>query len=175
MGAVILMKEIYISLDEEKTIRDYMWSVDEENMENGNRELHIFPKMAGLFGKGTKENPMPEKVQFIQNGCSYGPDFNYSNVIFDIGDLFDQDAIDHDASDIGNYSEVRSSAIDDFKNSNGIDDIDEMSEEMKEKLQKQVDEWVQNAVEYDESIVRSNIKEEISDIDKGIVYKIIWT
>ena len=172
----INMQEIWISLNEEMTLRDFMWSVDENNMENGNRELHIFPGHAKFYEKGIiPENPLPVKVQFVQNGCSYGPDFNYKSVsIFDIKDLFDQNTIENDAPDIGNYSEVRSDAIDDFKNTHEIDDIDDISDEMKKELEDYIEEWVQTAVEYDENVARGAVLDEIVDEEKGIKYYIVW-
>jgi len=169
------MKEIYVAMDREKVLRDYMWSVDEENMENGSRQLHIFPGRANE-DFGTEENPMPCTIQFVQAGNSYEPDFDYGSIsVFDVSDLFDQDAIERDCgNNIGDYGQTRSDAIDDFKESNNIDDIDEISEEMKKKMEKQVDEWIENAVEYDEGVARSAMLDEITDEEKKIKYIILW-
>lgn len=168
--------QLFISLNREDVLRNYLWSVDVENMENGSRELHIFPRAAEIFGQGTRDNPFTAKIMYIQNGCSYGPNFDYNAVsIFDVSELFDQSIIGCDAPDIGNYSDVRSDAVIEWKMEHDIHgDVDELSVSRLASLDRFVTEYVENAVEYDREVAKSAMLDKIVDENKDIEYIIMW-
>jgi hypothetical protein len=174
------MKEIYISLSRESVLRNWEWAHDEENQENGSRELHIFPYQIAFYGTGAKDNPQHEKIQFIQSGNSYGPNFDYSGVsIYDIDDMFDVNDLDVCSPDF-NYSECRYEARKDLAERNNIEFeiveenyLDENWEHY-ETVDKIEDKWVQTAVRYNHDCASGALKNELVDEEKGIVYKIVW-
>lgn len=192
------MKEIYISLSREDVLRNWEWAHDEENQENGSRELHIFPALIEFVGarRGSKDDPQHEKFHFIQSGNYYGPDFDYSKIsIYGIDDMFDEDKnSDFKYCDF-NYSEVRWEARKDFaerhvnKLTKDKEEYIKMLQEFKdevnenhldenweyyEKVNEIEDEWVQTAVDCNRDIANISLKKELVDEEKGIVYKIIW-
>jgi hypothetical protein len=165
------MKEIYISLNRENALNDLFDIENDEHTGDHSRELHLFPAQILGWDKGTESNPWPAKIQYVQSGNSYGPSFNYKAVsIFDIRDLFNQKEIGEQAPNLGHYSDVRSEAIEDWENNHpGVDRDDHI-----EAVEKQVSEWIQNAVQYDRDAASSAMLDEIVDEEKEIMYKIIW-
>jgi hypothetical protein len=174
------MKEIYISLSRKDVLRNWEWSHDEENQQNGSRELHIFPAQIVFYERGTKNNPQHEKFQFIQSGNSYGPDFDYSKIsIYGIDDMFDENYPDFSNIDF-NYSETRYEARKEWSISNNIEfeiveenHLDENWEHY-ETLNDVEDEWVQTHVGFNLDTARSAMKNELVDEENGIIYKIVW-
>jgi hypothetical protein len=174
------MKEIYIQLSREDVLKNWEWTHDEENQENGSREIHIFQTQIKFYGRGSKNNPQYEKFQFVQNGCSYGPDFDYSNIsIYGIDDMFDKNDSYFNELDF-NYSETRYEARKEFTEINNIEleEVEENHLDENWKHYKAVneleDEWVENHASYNQDIATSVMKKELVDEEKGIVYKIIW-
>lgn len=177
-------EKIYITLSKTDVVNAYMWQHDEENYENGVRELHIFPSMIRNSGKGSSDNPYAEKIEYIQAGNSYGPNFDYSKIsVFGLDDLVDDEIISKDASNIGEYSFERDEARKDWFGENakrlGIDVDDEeqyeaAKEDYADEIQEKIDEYIENAVVYERSVVAGALKSEISDEEMGQIYAIIW-
>jgi hypothetical protein len=174
------MKEIYISLSREDVLRNWEWAHDEENQENGSREIHIFPAQLAFSERGSKDNPQYEKFQFVQFGNSYGPDFDYSNIsIYGIYDMFDENYPGFGDIDF-NYNETRYEARKEFAETNNIDfeEVEENHLDENWKYYQEVndieDEWIQNHVGYNQDTARSAMKNELVDEEKRIIYKIVW-
>jgi len=176
------MKEYYISMNKEKMIDDLMWEENEDNYENGHREVHIWPHRFETCGnnKGQKDNPSPEASHFIQSGNWYGPDVNTSNIsMFSILDFFDITELDREAPELGYYSETRADAETDWLESHDIDVDDEDAIEKAEKehngeINNQIAGWVDDAVLYDREVACSCLVSMVLDEKQKILYNIIW-
>jgi hypothetical protein len=174
------MKEIYISLSRKDVLRNWEWKHDEENQENGSRELHIFPDQIAYYEVGSKDKPHHMKFQFVQTGNSYGPNFDYSKIsIYGIDDIFDESDSYFNELDF-NYSETRYEARKEWSETNNIDfeiveenHLDE-NWEYYQAVSNIEDVWVQNHVGYNQDIAISAMKDELVDEEKGVVYKIVW-
>jgi hypothetical protein len=194
-----MTKEIYISLSREDILRNWEWAHDEENQENGSRELHIFPALIEFVGAGRgseDDNPQHEKFQFVQSGNSYGPDFDYSKIsIYEIDDMFDEKQNNDLKYCDFNYSEVRWEARKDFAENHvkeltkDAEEYIKMLQEFKDEVNKNhldenweyyekvneiEDEWVQSAVDWNREMASAAMKNELIDEERGIVYKIVW-
>jgi hypothetical protein len=188
-------KNYWISLSKSDILDAFEWQNDEENYENGVSELHIFPSRFEHTEKGeSKDNPLSEKIEYIQAGNSYGPNFDESKISeFGLDYLFDE-SLNSDFNQISwNYSETRSDAREEFAKTlcgdldgdayfAALERFKEEVEEMHldenwkyyEEVEKIEDEWVQNHAEWNRETAASVLKSELVDEDLNIVYKIVW-
>lgn len=173
------MKTYYITLSWPEVLKAYTWQEDENNYENGGRVLHIFPARIEFAEKGTKDNPYPAAIHFVQAGCDYGPEVRSSSYsAFSLEDLFYET---EDFQDLNfNYSEVRADARRNYADQHGLD-IDEVEERHldddyphQSAIEQAEDEWVAVAVEENEGVILANRRAELIDEEKKIKYIIIW-
>lgn len=191
------MQTYYISLEREKILDAFEWQNDEENCENGVRELHIFPAQIKASERGlSADDPYPAKIHFIQSGNWYGPDVDESKISeFGLDFLFDE-AINSDFQYLDwNYSAVRAEARIDFaekylskKGLEGDAYLEALSALKDEIEERHLDEeyelyeainaeeklWVDNAAQWNRETASSALKSEMIDENLGICYKIVW-
>lgn len=175
-------KTYFISLSRKSVVDAYLWEKDEENYENGSRCLDIFPGQIAFSGRGkSAEDPYHAKIQFVQAGCSYGPDVRSSSYSsFDLDSLFSEEQ-NSDFRDMDfNFSETRYEARKQWAEENNIE-MEEVEENHLDKnwkhydaVEEVEDDWVVQHSEFNRETAMSALVDELEDEEKGITYKIVW-
>lgn len=171
------MKELFISMNRNVTVDKFLSQNDPSFDKNGKYRLDVFPTMiqATRLGSSAKE-AYPVRLVFVQEGNSYGPDFDYSQIsTFQVEELFNfEEELDFD------YNQTKARARQYYAESNDLD-VDEVEErylddefEFQEELEAIQEEWLNQHYDYNREVAFSSLRKELVDENTGITYRIVW-